>query len=72
MNVSLPDEMKTFVDDQVATGLYANASDFVRDAIRDRMWSPEALAFELEKGLASGISERSLDDLIAQEFAKSR
>jgi len=72
MNISLPGEMKTFVEEQVASGRYSNASDFVRDAIRDKMWTPKALSFELEKGLASGISSRTLDDVIQQEFARSR
>lgn len=35
MNISLPDEMKAFVEAQVQTGRYANASDYVRDLIRD-------------------------------------
>ena len=34
MNVSLPDEMKEWVDQQVANGRFANASDAVRDFIR--------------------------------------
>ena len=57
MNISLPDEMRTFIEDQVSTGLYSNASDFIRDAVRDRMWSREALLAALEEGEASGDSE---------------
>jgi antitoxin ParD1/3/4 len=57
MNISLPDEMKAFIEGQVESGLYANASDFVRDAIRDRMWTPEALLAALEAGEASGLSD---------------
>lgn len=34
MNVSLPDPMKRWVEAQVKTGLYSNASDYVRDLIR--------------------------------------
>ncbi len=33
-NVSLPDPMKEWVEDQVGGGLYSNASDYVRDVIR--------------------------------------
>jgi antitoxin ParD1/3/4 len=54
MNISLPDEMRQFIEDQVATGLYANASDYIRDAVRDRMWSRESLLAALEEGEASG------------------
>lgn len=34
MNVSLPDQMKDWVERQADTGRYANASDYVRDLIR--------------------------------------
>ena len=34
MNVSLPDELKTFVDEQVEGGAYGSTSEFVRDLIR--------------------------------------
>ena len=35
MNVSLPDKMREWIDQQVSTGRYANASDLVRDLIRN-------------------------------------
>lgn len=35
MNISLPDKMREWIDQQVATGKFANASDLVRDLIRD-------------------------------------
>ena len=34
MNVSLPDPMREWVDAQVKGGEYANASDYIRDLIR--------------------------------------
>ncbi len=34
MNVSLPDELKAFVDQQAERGGYASTSEFVRDLIR--------------------------------------
>jgi antitoxin ParD1/3/4 len=34
MNVSLPDELKTFVDAQVDEGNYGSTSEYVRDLIR--------------------------------------
>lgn len=56
MNVSLPDEMKRFVEGQVATGLYANVSDYVRDVIRARQRSQADLDALLEEGEASATS----------------
>jgi antitoxin ParD1/3/4 len=78
MNISLPDEMKSLVEHRVESGLYANASDYIRDLIRDDFddavaWKPSAtILAALDKGEASGISFRSLDDIITQEFAKFR
>lgn len=34
MNVSLPDELKTFVDSQVNLGHYGSTSEYVRELIR--------------------------------------
>lgn len=34
MNVSLPDELKAFVDSQVNLGHYGSTSEYVRDLIR--------------------------------------
>ena len=34
MNISLPDPMKSWVEDQAKSGRYANSSDYVRDLIR--------------------------------------
>jgi putative addiction module CopG family antidote len=35
MNISLPDKMREWIDQQVASGRYSNASDLMRDLIRD-------------------------------------
>ena len=35
MNISLPDKMREWIDQQVSTGRFSNASDLVRDLIRD-------------------------------------
>lgn len=34
MNVSLPDELKAYVDDQVGEGGYGSTSEYLRDLIR--------------------------------------
>ena len=36
MNMSLPDELKEFVDEEVRAGGYASTSDYMRDLIRQR------------------------------------
>jgi antitoxin ParD1/3/4 len=34
MNISLPDSLKKFVDDQVSTGGYGTSSEYLRELIR--------------------------------------
>ena len=34
MNISLPDELKSYVDDQVGDGGYGSTSEYLRDLIR--------------------------------------
>jgi antitoxin ParD1/3/4 len=44
MNVSLPETLKAYVDGKVASGIYGSASEFVREAIREKLAKEEALA----------------------------
>ena len=44
INISLPDKMKQWVEEEVATGRYANANDLVRDVIRERRENSAAIA----------------------------
>ena len=53
MNISLPDEMKAFVDAQVADRRYGNASEYMRDLIR-RDLSREQFRTAILAGLESG------------------
>ena len=66
MNVSLPDLMKAWVEDQINTGHYSNASDYVRDLIRrDQAYQDrrEILIKALIAGENSGESDRSIEDI---------
>ena len=60
MNVSLPDQMKEWVERQTQGGRYGNASDYVRDLIRrdqDRAAKIAAVQRLVDDGLASGRPE---------------
>lgn len=60
MNVSLPDQMKDWVEAQTEGGKYSNSSDYVRDLIRkdqERATKISALQLLLDEGLASGPAE---------------
>ena len=67
MNVSLPDPMKGWVEDQAQTGRYSNASDYVRDLIRrdqDRAEKIAQMQRLVTEGLESGVGSRSMNDLL--------
>jgi antitoxin ParD1/3/4 len=80
MNISLPDEMKAFVEERVQSGRYANASDYVRDLIRREQTEHDRVLTELrrlvQEGLDSGYSDRTpkqiLTDTMARLSGKSR
>lgn len=66
MNVSLPKQMKEWVEAQAETGQYANASDYVRDLIRRdrrRAEAVEELNRIVDDAWASGISKRTPEQL---------
>ncbi len=75
MNVSLPDPMKAWVEAQMQSGRYSNASDYVRDLIRrdqeraDKIGEMQRLITE---GIDSGVSARSMADILkaARDGAK--
>lgn len=75
MNVSLPDPMKQWVEAQAQTGRYSNASDYVRDLIRrdqeraDKLMELQELVRE---GLDSGVSDRSMNDVLKAARAQAR
>ena len=57
LNISMPDEMRAFIESRVNTGEYQSASDYLRDLIRHDREETERLLVE---GLESGTA-RSLD-----------
>lgn len=66
MNVSLPDPMKTWVEEQVQSGQYSNASDYVRDLIRrDQQYRDqrEVLVRALVEGERSGVTRQTVSEL---------
>ena len=69
MNVSLPDAMKHWVEEQAASGRYSNASDVVRDLIRREQVRADKIAHMqrlVDEARASGISDESMADIRAR------
>lgn len=64
MNVSVPDPMKNWVQGQIETGKYANASDYVRNLIRRDQEKVEVLRQALFEGIRSGVSRRKVEDIM--------
>lgn len=68
MNISLPDQMKAWVEEQTKNGRYANSSDVVRDLIRREQIKAEKMAHMqrlVDEAYASGFSDRTLDEIFA-------
>jgi len=55
MNVSLPEEMKSWVENNARSGRYSNSSDYVRDLIR-RDQDREVMIANMQERVTEGIN----------------
>jgi len=69
MNVSLPKPLKRYIDARVSSGVYSSASEFVREAIREKLQREQVqaqakgtLTTKLLQGLDSGKPIPFTDD----------
>jgi antitoxin ParD1/3/4 len=64
MNISLPEPLKLFVEEQVNKGGYSTASEYLRELIRDaqRRKQHQELEAKLLAGLQSPASEMTADE----------
>ena len=67
MNISLPDPMKTWVEEQTKAGRYANSSDYVRDLIRRDRARSEAVA-EIQGAINAGLASGPATELDRDAF----
>ncbi len=70
LNVSLPDQMKDWLEQRVKDGRYATVGDYVRDLVRRDQEECEALVRALHEGEESGISRRTVAEIAAAAKAK--
>ena len=76
MNISLPQQMKDWVEAQTADGKYANSSDYVRDLIRrdaEKRAKIAAMQDKLDEGEASGYIAIDIDSYfkeLREQFLK--
>ena len=67
--------MKDWVETQVKSGQYGNASDYVRDLIRRDQQNREqikVLQQAISRGIESGISDRSMLDILKEARSKAQ
>lgn len=59
MNISLPDELKQFIDAQVREHGYGSSSEYLRELVRERQrrQAEDTLRALIAEGLASGAPQ---------------
>ncbi len=70
MNISLPDQLKEFVEIQVGSGRYSSVSEYVRDLIRDD--EKRKAQGQLEALLLEGIQGSEPTAMTRQDWADIR
>lgn len=72
INVSIPDPVQEWIEDRIHSGEYADASDYLLDLIRHDREQHTALVDALIEGENSGISSRSIGQIVAEAKVKLR
>ena len=78
LTISMPDQMNDWVEAQVSAGRYGNVSEYFRDLVRRdqerRDTAINELRVMLERAEASGVSKRSLSEILdaAREEARQK
>ena len=73
MNISLPDQMKAWVEARTDGGVYANSSDYVRDLIRRDQERARKIAHWqrlIDEARASGVSDKTVDEIFEDARAE--
>ena len=69
LNISMPDELRAFIEARVRTGEYQSASDYLRDLIRhDREETKQLLVENLDSGPPCPLSMAALQKKAEAQF----
>ena len=69
INISLPEQMRDWVQSQIETGSYSSSSDYVRDLIRKDQNHRDKVA-ALQRAIDEGIASGDAKDFSFSEFKK--
>jgi Arc/MetJ-type ribon-helix-helix transcriptional regulator len=77
LTFSLPDDLREVIEARVAAGIYPDAGSYIRDLIdadlrANGFEASDELIAALEEGEASGWSDKTPRQIIAEERAKFR
>ena len=61
--ITLTDKQNEWIKSQISNGDYTNDSEYFRDLIRRDQEKFRVLRAAIEDGLASGVSNRALDEI---------
>jgi antitoxin ParD1/3/4 len=70
MNISLPDSMRTFIEQKIAQGGYSTASEYIRQLVRDDQ--KRAAQERLEALLLEGIDSGPPHEMTAGDWEELR
>ncbi|MFT3942738.1 MAG: type II toxin-antitoxin system ParD family antitoxin [Ancrocorticia sp.] len=65
MNISLSDDLREFVENEVRQGAFTSSSEYVRQLLREKR-DEAILRDKILEGFASGRSERNHDELFEE------
>jgi antitoxin ParD1/3/4 len=77
LSISLPDNLRNYVDQRVASGSFGNTSEFFRDMLRRDQLEQEKTRFRslIEDGLVSGglraVTPELISEIESQVFGTS-
>lgn len=76
LTISMPDQMNSWVEAQIDSGRYGNVSEYFRDLVRRDQERRDVAVNELrallDRSEASGLSDRSVEDIREAARAEAR
>ena len=71
--ITIPETMERWIEVQIRSGRYATDSEYIRDLLRkdqERFIARAELQRLIQEGLDSGISDKSVQDILSEARAE--